>query len=325
MSYLENKTTLFITHQNSRLSARISNFSVKTDSFQNNIPLVKVLDIIMHPSVKVSKAAIILAAKHSIPIHYINNRGDYYGTFCNGLSSNIFLRKAQYAKKDSKEFVLDISKKIVSGKRYNQQWVLSSLKKNLKLPLIKWDEMNSIESILGCEGKIGAVYWAYFPQIIKNPEFEFKTRSKHPPCDEINALLSFGYTMLVIRITSILFYLGLDPYFGFYHKDFYKRPNLALDLMEEWRPIAVDKFVVTLINRKEIKKDDFERKGRAVILKQKARNEFIKKWYEWWNKKEFYSGLYKTKATLSKFCEWQCRKFSKVIIGEIEEYRPFKF
>lgn len=323
MSYLEDKTTLFVLGRDSELSARGSQFKIKSGGELRSVPVVRILDIVVHNSVKVCGSALSLSAENSIPIHYVNNRGDYYGTFSDGLGANIFLRKRQYERRFDSEFCIAVAKRIVEGKRNNQQWVIDSLVDGLVLPGV--DGAKSLESLLGLEGKISALYWDYFPKLIKNPDFEFKRRTKRPPSDEINALLSFGYVLLVNRITSLLLYVGLDPYLGFYHQDFYKRPALALDLMEEWRPLAVDKFVLTLINRREFKPDDFEREGAAVRLAAKPRNVFIAKWYAEWSKREFYSGAYKTKATLAKFCEWQCRKFSKVISGEIDSYQPFFF
>lgn len=323
MSYLEDKTTFFVLGRDSELSSRGRQFRVRSGGKVKSVPVVRVLDIVVHNSVKISGSALSLAAENSIPFHYVNNRGDYYGTFSDGLGANIFLRRRQYEKRFDPNFSLIIARSIVEGKRDNQQWVLDSLSDGLTLPVV--GKTDSLESLLGSEGKISAVYWDCFSRLIKNPDFEFKRRTKRPPSDEINALLSFGYTLLVNRITSILLYVGLDPYLGFYHQDFYKRPALALDLMEEWRPIAVDKFVLTLINRRELKPTDFERKGAVVWLAAKSRNTFIAKWYAWWNKREFYSRVYKTKAMLSKFCEWQCRKFSKVISGEFDCYEPFLF
>jgi len=323
MSYLEDKTTIFVLGRDSELFARGRQFRVKNESETRSIPVVRVLDIVAHNSVKVGGSALSLAAENNIPIHYVNNRGDYYGTFSDGLGANIFLRKRQYEKRFDSRFSLAVAKNIVEGKRKNQQWVLDSLADGLVLPEV--EKVDSLQSLLGCEGKISAIYWDCFPKLVKNPDFEFRHRTKRPPLDEINALLSFGYVLLVNRITSLLLYVGLDPYLGFYHQDFYKRPALALDLMEEWRPIAVDKFVLKLVNRRELKPGDFEREGAAVRLEAKARNMFIAKWYAEWSRREFYSDICKTKATLAKFCEWQCRKFSKVITGEFEKYEPFSF
>jgi CRISPR-associated protein Cas1 len=323
MSYIDNKTTLFILTKEAGLSAKRSCFLVEKEGGSKSIPLSKVLDIVVHNSVNIRPSAISLASQNHIPIHYVNNRGDYYGSFHTGTSANIFLRKAQYEKRMDKVFCLKTAQSIVTGKIKNQEWVLKSIDKNLSLPEIK--ERASLESLLGEEGKSSAIYWDKFPSLIKNPDFSFKKRAKHPATDEINALLSFGYVMLANRITSILFYIGLDPYFGFYHQDFYKRPALALDLMEEWRPIAVDKFVLNLSNRKEVRKEDFIKEGAAVYLVPKVRIEFVKKWYEWWTLKTFAAKAYKGNFTLSKLCELQCRKFSKVLTEEIAEYKPFHF
>lgn len=321
MSYIDNRTTIFVLTKGARLSARGKQFYIVNGETRKSVPLARVLDFVVHNSIQVDPSALLLASKESIPIHYINGRGDYYGSFFNGVSRNIFLRKRQYEKRGEDKFLLNFARGIVVGKRDNQMWNIKRFRKEGVLPEIK--ESTTLASYLGQEGKTSKVYWREFSSCIKNPNFQFKRRTKRPPLDEMNALLSFGYTLLSSRITSILLYVGLDPYLGFYHQDFYKRPALALDMMEEWRPIAVDWFVLNTINRREFSKDDFVRNGAFIQLKPKARNEFIRKWFGWWQGKEFRSGG--EKATLAKFSEWQCRELSKVITGELEEYKPFHF
>lgn len=323
MSHLQEKSTVFVLSKNAELSARGPQFRVKTETETQSVPVVKALDIVADSHVRLERAALSLAAEHNIPIHYVNGRGDYYGTFSNGLGANIFLRKAQYEQRADESFVRRVAKSIVEGKRVNQEWLLRTFNKQLSLPFISGGD--TLPELLGQEGKTGAMYWDKFAGLVKSDDLSFPRRSKRPPEDEINAMLSFGYTLLANRITSILLYIGLDPYLGFYHQDFYKRPALALDLMEEWRPIAVDKLVLTLVNRREFKKDDFTHDGGAVLMSPKARNEFVAKWYGWWTGKQFASSAYKQETTLSQFCEWQCRKFSKVVTRELAQYEPFAF
>lgn len=288
-------------------------------------PIFRISDLIVHIDNLIRPNAFKLCTKNKIPIHFINKTGFYYGSFLQPTSRNIFLREAQYLKRLNKDFVLEFSKQIIKGKHKNQLWVLKKYQKDLHLPKPDFKNITDKSQILGIEGSIAQVYWRKFGSLIKNPNFSFRFREKRPPRDPINSLLSYGYTLLTTRFITIILSVGLDPFFGFYHENNYKRPALALDLMEEFRPIAVDLFVLHLVNKRRLKKEDFENYFGFVVLKKKAQSFFIKEWLKWWFEKKFYVKRLKSEFTLNQLAEIQTRKLAKVLVEEIKEYQPLDF
>lgn len=286
------------------------------------VPSLIIEDIIVHIENNLHENFLKLCSKNKIPVHFVNKNLRYYGTFCTGNSKNIFLREKQYYKRLDDDFVLDFSLRIVIGKRNSQLWVLRTLDKETGLPNINFEKIYSKSELLGIEGTIAQNYWFQFGKLIKNDDFNFIRRTKNPPRDEINSLLSYGYTLLVSKIITNILITGLDPYFGFYHELNYRRPSLALDFMEEFRPIAVDKFVLNLVNKRIITKNDFENYYGVMFLKKQAKGVFIKRWMDWWLKKEFYSKQFKKKLTLSELSMTQIKIFIKTLTGELKNYIP---
>lgn len=139
----------------------------------------------------------------------------------------------------------------------------------------------SKEELRGIEGEAASVYFRIFDDMIlqQKPEFAFHTRSKRPPLDNVNALLSFAYSLMASACTSALYSVGLDPFIGFMHTDRPGRRSLALDLEEEFRAVICDRFVLSLINKKQIAPNDFEqRENGAVLLNEKGRKVFLSAW-----------------------------------------------
>ena len=238
-----NKNSLVILEKDKTISA--NNYQVRIYNEKNlikTLPSNFIQDVILHIDNNIKPSFLKLCSKLKIPIHFINKNGRYYGSYFSGNSKNIFLRESQYKKRLDLNFVLNFSKAIVMGKRNSQLWVLKSIDKKANLPEVELNGSYSKNSILGIEGTIAQSYWLKFASIIKNKDFNFTHRTKNPPRDEINSLLSYGYVLLVSKTITNLLLVGLDPFMGFYHEINYRRPSLALDMMEEFRPIAVDKF-----------------------------------------------------------------------------------
>lgn len=316
-----NLTSLIILDKNRTISASENKILIyNNNKLLKSIPILVVEDVLLHIENNLNENFLKLCSKNKIPIHFINKNFKYYGTFYTGNSRNIFLREKQYYKRLDDDFVLDFSSKIIIGKRNSQLWILKTLDKKATLPNVNFNNIHSKSELLGIEGAIAQNYWSKFGKLIKNKDFTFERRTKNPPRDEINSLLSYGYTLLVSKIITNILITGLDPYFGFYHELNYRRPSLALDFMEEFRPIAVDKFVLNLVNKRIINKDDFENYYGVMLLKSKARSKFIKEWMGWWFRKNFYSRQFKKKMTLSELSLNQIKIFTKTLVGELKSY-----
>lgn len=217
-------------------------------------------------NVQVTTQAIRSLCGANIPICYMTYGGWFVGMTSGLAHKNIEIRIAQHEYASKTQRSMGIAREIVFGKIKNCITMLR--RNNPNLPL---DVLNDIEkfaarartaktyqTLLGIEGIAARIYFSQFNGMIKSefPEFEFAGRNRRPPKDPVNAMLSFLYALLVRQATVTLSGIGLDPYLGFLHKPKYGKPALALDIMEEFRPIIADSVCITLINNKEINPDD---------------------------------------------------------------------
>ena len=175
--------------------------------------------------------------------------------------------------------------------------------------------------LLGYEGSGSAYYFGVFEKLLKQ-ELGFRKRVRRPPTDPVNAMLSLGYVLLANQVASAVNVTGLDPYVGFLHGAKYGKPALALDLMEEFRPLVVDSVVLSLVNTKAIKAKDFTETLGAYRLTDGGRKVFYQKFEERLNT-TIQHPTFDYKVTYRKAIEVQTRLLGKWLVGEVEQYIPF--
>jgi CRISPR/Cas system-associated endonuclease Cas1 len=182
--------------------------------------------------------------------------------------------------------------------------------------------VNRKSLLMGLEGQGAKAYFAIFRAALRG-ELTFGARSRRPPADPVNALLSLGYSLLTANLISALELVGLDPYCGFFHGQAYGRPALALDLMEEFRPIVVDSVVLSLVNKRMLTAEDFEpgRPG-GIYLNRRGRRVFFEQYTARLNT-ELFHPLAGRALSYQKIFELQARQLAKLIQAEIDEYQPF--
>jgi CRISPR-associated endonuclease Cas1 len=182
------------------------------------------------------------------------------------------------------------------------------------------------EALLGLEGLLARAYFGSFARMLKQPDlaerFQIEGRSRRPPPDPVNALLSFGYALLAKECTVALMAVGLDPWWGLYHKPRHGRPALALDLMEEFRPLIGDSVVLTAINNGEVKPDDFISAMGSVSLTAAGRTRFIEA-YERRMSQEITHPVFGYRISYRRVLEVQARLLGRYLAGEIPEYPSF--
>ena len=179
-----------------------------------------------------------------------------------------------------------------------------------------------LPELLGIEGNASAAYFGAFNFMLKEEMgFDFQRRSRRPPADPTNALLSFAYSLLTADLISAIQTVGLDPYVGFFHQIKYGKPCLALDLMEEFRPILADSVVITLINNRRIKPTDFMQSHGGWYLKEHCRKVFYAA-YETRKNETITHPVFKYKLTFRRAMELQVRLLAKYLTGEIDQYTP---
>lgn len=325
MSFITDKITLYISTDEFDLKKRGDNFLLYKDEEKvKSIPAIKIKDLVIAGDINLTSGLINLCKQEKINIHFISRSGKYYGSLIFDPAKNIFVRIEQFKKHFDEEESNKIAINLVRTKISNQKWFLDSFKKKIDFQLPNYEEYSEYNSILGLEGSKSREYFSYWDVLIKNPDFTFIKRTKNPPENEINALLSLSYTILMNEIHTLCNVVNLDPYIGYLHKNYYGRPSLVCDLVEAYRPF-IDKFVINLINRKEINKNHFCKNKNEIEyeLTKDSFSHFIKKWTEFFKKTDFYYGVSGKKLSLYKIIENDVRLFSKYLTNEIEDFQQY--
>ena len=183
---------------------------------------------------------------------------------------------------------------------------------------------DTIDRIRGLEGTISQIYFGTFDYMLKTQDLsmQFEKRSRRPPENNVNAMLSLLYTLLTLNCVAALETFGLDSYMGYLHELHPGRESLAMDLVEEFRAPLVDRFVLTLINRKQIKGEDFERTLNGVMIREKSRKVLLELWEKEKENNVFFP-LYKKSVPKKVLPYLQAQLMSQYIRGDIEEYPPW--
>lgn len=280
-------------------------------------------------------------AKRGVSLAFCTPSGRFLARVNGENSGNVLLRRTQYRVADDPGPCCRIARSMVFGKVYNARWsiertrrdhglrvdsaALSAVSSQLKGILPQVTAETDSDSLRGLEGAAATAYFSVFDQLIlgEKPLFAFISRSRRPPLDPTNALLSFAYSLLTLDCASALESVGLDSYVGFLHRDKPGRRSLALDLMEELRPCLADRFVLTCVNNRVFGEKDFRQTGGgAVLLTDEARRAFLQRWQE--RKRETI-----THPFLGEKLPWglvpsiQALLLARYLRGDLDDYPPF--
>lgn len=299
-------------------------------------------------NIQVSTQVIQELCEQGIPIAWFSMGGWFYGFTKGHALTNVFLRIEQFRLARDAVFSLRLAKQFIQGKIRNHRTMLmrnhveppTSAILRLKQAAIDCLTADSIDELLGMEGAAANTYFQHFNGMIKlrdvaDPEamrtqedkspplsMDFNRRSRRPPEDPINALLSLAYSLLVKDCTTAAYAVGFDPYVGFYHQPRFGRPALALDLMEEFRPLIAESVVLSAINTRMITPTDFVSAGKAVNLTASGRKRFFEA-YEQRMSDLLTHPVFDYKVSYRRALELQFRILARVMTGEIPEYIPF--
>lgn len=334
--------TLFILSEETYLSLDGENIVILAENSEKRRFPLHMLENIMCFSYKGASPALMGAcAERKIGLSFFSPNGKFLAGVHGKEYGNVLLRKQQYRISDDKEQGVQYAKNMMIGKAYNSRWTLErtardhkervdyeSIRKisaELQEGLLKIRTVDNIDQLRGIEGELASRYFSVFDELILNQkdDFIFQTRNRRPPMDRVNALLSFAYAVVERECANALRSVGLDPFVGFMHTDRPGRESMALDIMEEFRSILCDRFVLTLINTKTVRKDSFMKgDDGAVLLNDKGRKIFFNNWQN--RKRELI-----THPFLKEKMEWglvpyiQALLLARTIRGDIEEYPPF--
>jgi CRISPR-associated protein Cas1 len=270
------------------------------------------------------------------PIAHFSFGGWFYGLTQGFGLKNVFLRRDQFRRADEREFCLRIARRIVASKIRNQRTLLQRnheeppaiAVRRLKRLAEDAAHADDVEALLGIEGTAARLYFEHFNGMIKvedeaRPQLDFMHRNRRPPRDPVNALLSFAYSLLVKDLTIVCHTVGFDPFIGFYHQPRFGRPALALDLLEEFRPLVADSAVLTAINTRMVTAEDFVRVGPAVALSPAGRRGFIRA-YEQRIDTLVTHPLFGYRVNYRRVLEIQTRLLARVVTGELSTYAGFE-
>lgn len=334
--------TLYVTSHNRYLSLDGENIVVlEKEKEVGRVPLHNLEAIVTFGYTGASPALMGACAERNIGLTFLSGNGRFIARVTGEVYGNVTLRKEQYRRSESEEESLKIARNCIAGKVYNSRWILERAARDYSLRLDA-EKLKSKSAFLaqslkkirictdaaalrGLEGEAASVYFSVFDDMILQQKdiFSFHGRNKRPPRDEVNAMLSFAYTLLTSMCASALETVGLDPYVGFFHTDRPGRKSLALDMVEEFRSVVADRFVLTLINKKIVNEKGFQRKENgAVIMDDELRKVFLSSWQS--KKQEMI-----THPFLGEKVEWgmlpyvQAMLLARYLRGDLDEYPPF--
>lgn len=331
--------TLYITTPESYLSKDGENVVVSVK--QQEVFRISVLNIeaiVTFGYMGASPGLMKLCADHGIGLTFLSPHGRFISRIQGQVRGNVLLRKAQYALADDENVATEIARICIAGKiqnyrailrRYERDYgdteeiaeALGQMERCKRLTLTATNR----DQVRGLEGEAASAYFAVFPQLIINQkeDFPFNGRNRRPPKDAVNAMLSLAYTLLTNDITTALETVGLDPYVGFLHTLRPGRASLALDMVEELRAYLGDRFVLSLINRKQISASDFLYQGeKGVVLTDSGRKTFLTAWQA--RKKETITHPFlQEKIPIGLIPHAQAMLLARCIRGDLDTYPVF--
>jgi CRISP-associated protein Cas1 len=314
------------------------------------VPLIKVTQAVIFGDATLTSPAMAALLEQKVDICFCSHYGRFRGRLAPPMGKNSLIRLEQHRAHNDPTRAFGLAKGFVYGKLANMRTLLmranrkrddveiahaaDSIKGVMgEVEELEWDADapppdpsdpqagTAYGSLLGLEGAGTAFYFGVFSKLLKD-EWGFERRTKRPPRDPVNALLSFGYVLLTNQTASAVSIVGLDPYVGFLHSSQFGKPALALDVVEPFRCVVVDSVVLTLLNNRMLAKDDFEEKFGAWRLSDAGRRTFLTKFEERLNT-EITHPIFGYRAIYRRCLELEVRLVAKRLTGEVEQFEPF--
>lgn len=334
--------TLFVTSQGAYLSRDGETVLVRVNrETKLRVPIHTLSGIVCFGQVSCSPPLMRLCGERNVIVSFLSKFGKFWGRVHGPVSGNVLLRREQYRRADDKDASAKIARAIVLAKIANCRTVilraardhsgkvnsnaleeaadkLARIADNLRVPV-------PLDTARGHEGEAARTYFEVFDHLIvsQKEEFFFRERSRRPPFDAMNALLSFLYTLLVHDVTSALEAVGLDPAVGFLHRDRPGRPGLALDLMEEFRPFLADRMALSLVNLQQVKGKGFKKtETGAVMMDDETRKELLVR-YQKRKQEEIQHPFIDEKVAVGLLPHVQAMLMARHLRGDIDGYPPF--
>lgn len=328
--------TFYIYSDNLYLHCRNGSIEVYNKDTKEKIrhPFEGISDIIIFTDTVMSCDFVYACDAAHISVTCISPTGKTFGKFVGANTGNVVLRKSQFNMLDSEKELMFVQN-LIGAKIHNQSWLLKYFANHNQYADCIKDKANSLDGIISkiqyantvdavrnLEASAAMVYFSAFDYLIKVENMKFEIRTRRPPLNRCNALLSYFYSIMTSLCTSALMSRGLDSECGYLHRLRSGRDSLACDLVEEFRACIVDRFVITIINRKEIQYDDFEDNESGIRMKTEPRRNILNKWNVFL-KNEVRHKLYDEKLALRTLPYEQALFLAQYIRGDIDKYPPF--
>jgi len=337
--------TLYVTSHGAWINKDGANVVVSVEGAERGrVPVHMLGSIVCIGRVGVSPQLMGFCAEQGVTIAFLTDTGRFLARVEGPTQGNVLLRREQYRRADDPAATAALVTAFVTGKTLNQRTVirralrdhadtltaaardaLSGVEARLSDILRRIQKPQNTDSLRGLEGEAANTYFGVFDHLIgqQKDAFRFNGRSRRPPLDPVNALLSFLYTLIVHDCRAALEGFGLDPYVGFLHRDRPGRPSLALDLMEELRPLVADRVALSLINRRQLGGADFRHmENGAVLLTDDGRKSVLTGFQER-KKEEIAHPFLGEKTTVGLIAHCQAQLLSRHLRGDIDGYPPF--
>lgn len=337
--------TLYVTTDGAWLRKDGGNIVMDVDSEERaRLPAHMLESVVCIGRVMMSPPLLGFCAEQGICVSFLSSNGKFLARMEGPVSGNVLLRREQYRRTDDPTRCAPIVRNLLLGKVHNQRAVLGRAlrdygddmpeddrralahsRERLRRISDRLMQSTSLDTLRGLEGEAAQAYFRVFDHLIRVPEsfLRFKGRSRRPPLDAVNALLSFLYTLLAHDCRSALESVGLDPAVGFLHRDRPGRPSLALDLLEEFRPTMADRLALSLINRRQVGVRDFTQLDNgAVSLKEDSRKTVLTAYQER-KREEMRHTFLEEKVAFGLFPVIQAQLLARHLRGDIEAYPPF--
>ena len=333
--------TLYITTQGAWLSLEGETIVVSVErQVKQKLPIHNIGSIICFGQVGASPPLLGFCASRGVAVSFMTEYGRYLARMDAPVRGNVLLRRQQYRLADNPEESSSIARSALIGKVLNSRLVLqraareesvinpdslNNAVKYLAITLKDFDKPQKLETLRGLEGDAARRYFDVFDNLIlaQKDDFIFNDRNRRPPTDNVNAMLSYMYSLLAHEATAALEGVGLDPAVGFLHRDRPGRPSLALDLMEEFRSWLADRLVLTLINRREVTGKQFMKsESGAVEMDKEARKNLLLAWQNR-KKDELTHPFLQEKVPIGLLLHIQASLLARHIRGDIDAYPPF--
>lgn len=334
--------TLYVSSQGSYLRKEGDTIVVERDGEKAlQLPAHALGGVVCFGNVLCSPFLLGYCAEKGIGISFLSEHGRFLASVRGPVSGNVLLRRQQYRMADDPEATRGIALNVVAGKLANSRVVMNRVVRDhagktdaaavrnassaLDRLIEELPKASDTDAIRGLEGMAAAEYFSVFNYLIvdQKEDFVFRDRNRRPPLDPVNALLSFVYTLLAHDVRSALETVGLDPAVGFLHRDRPGRPGLALDLMEEFRPVIADRLVLSLINRRQVSPRGFERSESGAVIMDDATRKAVLVEYQSRKQDEILHPYIEEKVPLGLLFFVQANLMARYIRGDIDGYPPF--